>query len=189
MAHPRPSPESGPFRADQLRDGDRYELSHGHPIYRAPARRERAAPNIAGATVIDTDPEVAWAGVDAGFSSEPGTLCAPDVAVAAPTDASLSVTSWLTIAPPLAVAYAGQGQDEADLRLKIAELLEAGTRFVWVVRLRGPQHVEVHRPDGPMRLFTAGEVLEAPSILRNPVPVPALFDRETAHEGMLRHLL
>ena len=26
----------GPFRADQLRDGDRYELSNGHPIYCAP---------------------------------------------------------------------------------------------------------------------------------------------------------
>jgi len=26
----------GPFRADQLRPGDRYELSNGHPIYCAP---------------------------------------------------------------------------------------------------------------------------------------------------------
>lgn len=189
MSHPRLSPESGPFRADQLRDGDRYELSHGHPIYCAPARREHAAPNIAGATVIDTDPDVAWAGVDAGFSPEPGTLRAPDVAVAAPTDSSPNATGWLTTAPPLAVEYAGQGQDEADLRLKIAELLEAGTCFVWVVRLRGPQRVEVYRPDGPMRLFTAGEVLEATGILRNPVPVRALFDRETAHEVVLRNLL
>ncbi len=73
MTHPRLSPESGPFRAYQPRDGDRYELSHGHPIYCAPARREHAAPNIAGAEIIDSDPEVAWAGVDAGFSPEPGT--------------------------------------------------------------------------------------------------------------------
>ncbi len=85
--------------------------------------------------------------------------------------------------------YVGQGQDEADLRLKIAELLDAGTRFVWVVRLKGPQRVEVHRPDGLMRIFTASEVLEAPGILRNPVPVRALFDRDTAHEVVLRNLL
>lgn len=187
MTIPHLNAESGPFRADQLRDGDRYELSHGHPIYCAPARREHAAPNIAGAEIIDSDPEVAWAGVDAGFSPEPGTLRAPDIAVAAPADTS--ATGWLTTAPPLAVEYAGHGQDEADLRLKITELLEAGTRFVWVVRLKGPQRVEVHRPDSPMRLFTAGEVLEAPGILRNPVPVRALFDRETAHEVVLRNLL
>jgi hypothetical protein len=29
-----------------------------------------------------------------------------------------------------------------------------------------------------MRIFTSGEVLEAPGILRNPVSVRALFDRE-----------
>ena len=32
-----PKPEQGPFHADQLRDGDRYELSQGHPLYCAPA--------------------------------------------------------------------------------------------------------------------------------------------------------
>ncbi len=30
----------GPFRAEHLRDGDRYELSNGHPIYCAPAEVE-----------------------------------------------------------------------------------------------------------------------------------------------------
>ena len=187
MIQPHQNPESGPFRVEHLREGDRYELSHGHPIYCAPARREHAAPNLTGANVIDSDPDVAWAGVDAGFTPEPGTLRAPDVAVAAPADAS--ATGWLTTAPPLALEYAGRGQDEADQQLKIAELLDAGTRFIWVVRLQGPQRVEVHRPDAPTRTFTAGEVLEAPGILRNPVPVRALFDRETAHEVVLRNLL
>ena len=32
-----------PLRADQLRDGDRYELRSGHPIYCAPAGRDHAA--------------------------------------------------------------------------------------------------------------------------------------------------
>ena len=187
MTDPRLLPESGPFRVEHLREGDRYELSHGHPIYCAPAGREHAAPNLTGANVIDGDPDVAWAGVDAGFSPEPGTLRAPDVAVAAPADTSAS--GWLTAAPPLTVEYASRGQDEAELSDKIADLLNAGTRFVWVVRLQGPQRVEVHRPDAPTRLFTAGEALEAPGILRNPVPVRALFDRETAHEVVLRNLL
>ena len=55
--------------------------------------------------------------------------------------------------------YAGLGQDERELKDKIAELLAAGTRQVWVVRLIGPQRVEVHRPDGPMRVYTASDVL------------------------------
>jgi hypothetical protein len=38
-------------------------------------------------------------------------------------------------------------------------------------------------------VFAAGDVLEAPGILRNPVPVRALFDREAAHEVVLRNLL
>jgi hypothetical protein len=87
------------------------------------------------------------------------------------------------------VEYAGPGQDERDLKDKIAELLAAGTRQIWVVRLVGPQRVEVHRPDGPMKIYTASDVLEAPGVLRNPVPVRALFDRDAAHEVVLRNLL
>ena len=135
MSHPRLRPEPGPFRADQLRDGDRYELSRGHPIYCPPKSPEDAVLKLVGAEIIASDPEVAWAGVDAGFSPESGTLRAPDVAVAAPTDSSPTATGWLTTAPPLAVEYAGQGQDEADLRLKIAELLDAGTLLRWSERV------------------------------------------------------
>ncbi len=58
-----------------------------------------------------------------------------NVAVAAPTDSSPTATGWLTTAPPLAVEYAGQGQDEADLRLKIAELLDTDTLLRWSERV------------------------------------------------------
>jgi Uma2 family endonuclease len=177
----------GPFRAEHLREDDRYELSNGHPIYCAPAGREHAAPNLTGAAVIDSDPAVEWAGVDAGFTPAPGILRAPDIAVAA--SSGEDATGWISGAPPLAVEYAGRGQDERELRDKIAELLAAGTRFVWVARLRGPQRVEVHRPDAPMKIYTASDVLEAPGVLRNPVPVRALFDRDAAHEVVLQNLL
>ncbi len=42
------------------------------------------------------------------------------------------------------VEYADTGQDEADLATKIQELLAAGTRHIWVVRLTGPRRVEIH---------------------------------------------
>ena len=96
---------------------------------------------------------------------------------------------WVRGAPPLAVEYADTGQDEADLRIKIGELFNAGTRYVWVVRLTGPRRVEVHQPDHGMRIVNPGEQLTAPGILANPVHVEALYDREAARQTIFRNLL
>ena len=175
----------GPFRAEQLEDGDRYELSGGHPVYCAPAGRDHAAHNLTGASVLDSDPDVEWAGVDAGFAPEPGTLRAPDVAVASPGD----TRGWIPGVPPLAVEYAAHGQDEEDLQRKITELLKNGTRQIWVVRLIGPRRVEVYAPEQPLRIMGPGDLLDAPGILRNPVPVEALYDRRAGHRATLRNLL
>jgi hypothetical protein len=73
--------------------------------------------------------------------------------------------------------------------VKIRELLEAGTRLIWVVRPVGPRRVEVYRAGEPMRRFASGEVLEAPGILRNPVEVDALFEPAAADRAVLRNLL
>jgi hypothetical protein len=40
-----------------------------------------------------------------------------------------------------------------------------------------------------MQVYTASDTLELPGVLRNPVPVRALFDRDAAHEVVLRNLL
>ncbi len=185
MAEKQRQDGKGPFRADQLKDGDRYELSGGHPIYCAPAGRDHAGHNLTGASVLDSDPDVEWAGVDAGFAPEPGTLRAPDVAVASPGDAR----GWIPGVPPLALEYAAHGQDEEDLQRKITELLEKGTLQVWVVRLIGPRRVEVYAPGQPLRIMGPGDQLEVPGILRNPVPVEALYDRRAGHKATLRNLL
>ena len=103
--------------------------------------------------------------------------------------AGADADGWIPGAPPLAIEYAGRGQDQADLKVKIAELLAAGTRYVWVVRVQGPRRVEVHEAGQPPRLVGAGEVLEAPDILRNPIPVEALYDRAAGHRATLRNLL
>lgn len=187
MTDPQRHSSQGPFRAEHLRDGDRYELSNGHPIYCAPAGWQHAGGSVKGGLVLDSDPDVQWTGAGVGISPDSANLRAPDVAVR--TTPPTGNQTWLTEAPPLAVEYAGPGQDEGQLKDKIAELLAAGTLLVWVVRLVGPQRVEVHRPDGPMKLFTASDQLEAPGVLRNPVPVRALFERDAAHEVVLRNLL
>ena len=182
---PYPLSAPGPFRVDQLRDGDPYELSQGHPVQCLPTGGNGSGPNGRGFVVLDTDPAAPPAGVDAGIALSDKTLRAPDVTVGIGPEQR----GWSTTVPPLVVEYAAEGQDGADLRTKIDEFLAAGTRWVWVVRLTGPRRVEVHAAGKPMRVFAAGEELEAPGVLQNRVPVVALFDRDAAHEVALRNLL
>ena len=176
---------SGPFRADQIRPGDPYELSDGHAILSPPTGQRGGKGNLLGGAVLESDPLVESAGVDVGVSPAPKQLRAPDVSVGNVGDAP----GWASTAPPLAVEYAETGQDEGDLAVKIAELFAAGTRHVWVVRLTGPRRVEVHTPDAPVRVLSPGDELSAPGVLANPVPVEALYDRGAAHEATLRNLL
>jgi hypothetical protein len=70
---------TGPFHADQVRPGDRYELSNGHAIYcmTTGARGSRAI--LMGASVLDSDPAVEEVGVNTGYTSSQGMLRAPDV--------------------------------------------------------------------------------------------------------------
>jgi len=44
-------------------------------------------------------------------------------------------------------------------------------------------------PQQPVQLYRPGQRLEAPGVLKNPVPVEALYDRDAAHEVTLRNLL
>jgi Putative restriction endonuclease len=175
----------GPFHVDQIRDGDPYELSNGHAIRCMPTGGRGSEAAATAAAVLKSDPEVDSAGVETGYAPSPDTLRAPDVAVGnVPKE-----PGWVQGAPPLAVEYADTGQDEADLAVKIRELLDAGTRFVWVVRLTGPRRVEVHESGKKKRLVRPGEELHAPGILRNPVPLEALYDWQVGQEVTLRNLL
>ena len=174
-----------PIRANQIREGERYELSEGRKIYCQPTGGRGAGGTVSGGAALATDPAVNEAGFDPGYSPDANTLRAPDIAVGNVPNAP----GWILGAPPLAVEYADTGQDEQALTDKIKELLEAGTRYLWVVRLDGPRRVEVHEPDRKIRIFGEGDELEAPGVLQNPVPVRALYDREAAHEVTLRNLL
>lgn len=175
----------GPFSADQIHPGDRYELSAGHAIWCSPTGGRGARASLVGSTVLASDPDVASAGLDAGFSPTPDSLRAPDVAVGNVPDEP----GWIQGVPLLAVEYADVGQDYDELAAKIRELLAAGTRWVWVVRLVGPRRVEVHASGQPMRLANPGEELQAPGVLRNPVPVEALYEPQAGLDATLRNLL
>jgi len=60
---------------------------------------------------------------------------------------------------------------------------------LWVVRFAGSRRVEVYEQGKPMRMALPGEELRAPGVLRNPVKVEALYDREAAMEATLGNLL
>jgi len=162
----------GPFRADQLRDGDPYELDDGYPIECLPSGGRHAKANVSGGLALEIDPAVESAGFDTGFTPDEKNLRAPDIAVGnVPNE-----PGWVSGVPPLAVEYAVVGQDEQNLQKKIHTLLGAGTRYVWVVRLTGLRRVEVYEPQASHYSAYPGQQLETPGILANPVPVEALYD-------------
>jgi Uma2 family endonuclease len=175
----------GPFRADQLRPGDPYELSHGHPIFCLPEGGRSSRAIGIGAALLASDPAGLDVGRDAGFTLAPDTLRAPDLAVGEIPDQP----GWVQGAPPLAVEYVDTGRDEGELADKIQDILAAGTRFYWVVRLADPRRVEVHQPGKAMSIANPGEELRADGILANPVRVEALYERDVAREAILQNLL
>lgn len=175
----------GPFRAEHLGSGDPYELSNGHAVHCLPTGGRGSKAEGAGYKVLSTDPGNEDVGIDTGFSPEPGTLRAPDLAAGRIPDEP----GWVKGVPRLAVEYADTGQDEDELATKIQELLTAGTELIWVVRLHGPRRVEVHRSGERTRIAEPGEELEAPGILKNAVAVEALYDPELANDVALRNLL
>jgi Uma2 family endonuclease len=175
----------GTFRVWQFSSGDPYELSYGHPIYCAPTGGRGAMPNALGASVVGSDPAVQQFGVDAGYTPRPDTLRAPDVSVGNVPDEP----GWIHGVPSLAIEYADVGQNEEKLQEKIADLIGAGTKFLWVVRLVGPRRVEVHRPDERMVTVLPGELLTAPGVLKNAVPIEALYEKSAADRATLTNLL
>ena len=97
----------------------------------------RGAAKARGVAVLLSDPsaQASGVGVDVAFSfNDEKNLRAPDISVGN----LRGEPGWGRGVPPLAIEYADRGQDEAELQTKIRELLGAGTRFIWVVRLSGP---------------------------------------------------
>jgi len=177
--------ERGPFRPDMVKDGDRYEISRGHPVYSAPAGGRHGNKQLVGALPIATDPAVTEAGIDVGYATDEHTLRAPDLAVGNVPDRP----GWVSGAPALAIEYADRGTDEDELQSKIRELHAAGTQLIWVVRLVGPRRVDVYGREREPFTVGSGGLLDAEGHLSQPLPVDALFDPDRANEVALNNLL
>lgn len=173
------------LRVSEVREGSGSELDDGELVQCDPAGGRHGETTATGALAVVTDPGVDEAGVDVGYAIDERNLRAPDLAVGnVPCK-----PGWVSGVPPLAIEYADEGGDEAELEKRIGRLLKGGTRWVWVVRLTGPRRVQVHASGTPVRVHVEGELLEASGVLRNAVPVEALFDRRAGLEVALRNLL
>ena len=176
----------GTHRASQVRDGERVELSDGRRVACMSSGGRHANANVLGGAVLASDPATKGrVGADIGVAfNNDRNLRAPDLATGVEPG-----FGWQTSAPPLAVEYASVGQDEKELEKKIAELLELGTKILWVVHLTGPLRVDVHERGAAMRTVNAEAELVAPGILDNPVPVRALVEPDAAMAAVLRNFL
>ena len=58
-----------------------------------------------------------------------------------------------------------------------------------MVRLTGLMRVEVHEPGKRMRTALPGDMLTAPGVLKNSVPVEALYERDAAERATFTNLL
>ena len=173
------------FRAEQLRSGDPYELSNGHTVLCMPTGGRGSLATGAGYKALADDPDVEDVGIDTGFSPVSDTMRAPDLSIGKITDAP----GWVQGIPELAVEYADTGQDEDELDTKIEDLLAAGTKYIWVVRLNGPRRVEIYEPGQAMCKALPGQELDAPGVISRPIPVEAMYDLDVAGDVNFQHVL
>jgi Uma2 family endonuclease len=104
---------------------------------------------------------------EAGFilHQQPDTVLGADVAfVQAQRLVNVDRTGFLPFAPDLAVEIASPSQFKPEMNAKAQELLEAGTRLVWVVWPK-TKHIDVWRPNVPMLTRAATDSVEGYDVI------------------------
>src|SRR5437868_10364277 len=143
------------IRPDQLASADPYELARGRLVQRHPSTGLGSVKAHLAASIAGWDPLVKQAGVDVGYAPRPTVLRAPDVAIGNVPDEP----GWIGGGPELGIELSDATRDRAELEKKIADLLDAGTRMFWVIRLDGPRRVDVYEPGKRTRSVPAGQML------------------------------
>lgn len=174
-----------PVYSTQLSSPSPYELSNGKPVLSEPVTLEHADAVIAGAIAIGTDPGAIKPMLNAGYSPDPTILRAPDISVGR----NVGGSGWIRGAPELAIRYVEPNQDKEDLARFVFEMLTAGSRWVWVVRLGGPWQIDVYSFAELKRTYRAGERIAAPGVLRNPIRVEWMYMRELASDAAFTNLM
>jgi len=115
---------------------------------------------------------------ETGFilATNPDTVRAPDVAFIAKDRLPRPVPQrYFPLPPDLAVEVVSPSDVAQDVRRKVIDFLQAGTRLVWVVYPE-TQTVDVYRPGQDVRVVDAQGVLQGEDVLPGfELPLRALF--------------
>ncbi len=154
------------FERLPARDAYRAELVRGRVVREPPAGLEHGYRGWRIACLVGRFVEEHGLGrvftAETGFvlSEDPPTVRAPDLAFVAAgrLPAEALPDGFGRLAPDLAVEIVSTGNTRAEIRAKVADYLDAGTRLVWVVEPR-TRSITAYRPRGGVRVLRTGDVL------------------------------
>ena len=109
---------------------------------------------------------------------DPDTVRAPDVLFLSRQRDALRTRGdgFLEVAPDLVVEILSPTDRPDALRHKLDEYIAAGVRTAWVID-PATRAVRVHRPDGDVRSFAAGEIVAGEDVLPGfELPVDEVFE-------------
>lgn len=118
------------------------------------------------------------AGAETGFilTADPYTVRAPDIAFIARDRVPKPIPPrYFSLAPDLAVEVVSPSDVAQDVRRKVIDFLQAGTRLVWVVYPE-TQMVDVYQPGQDVRVVDAQGTLQGEDVLPGfELPLRELF--------------
>lgn len=163
-------------------DGNRYELHRGYLVAEpAPGGRhgriELALGSLLLAHARTHGCGVAMTNVGFVLARDPDTVRAPDIAYVDREryDAVSDDARLLPMAPDLAVEVLSPSTRETQIRKKIRDYLDAGTRLVWIVD-PAQRTVTTITPGTKSHVLSVSDVLSGAPVLADfAVPVAELF--------------
>jgi Uma2 family endonuclease len=164
----------------------RFELSRGALVQMSPTGDEHGivALWLGSLIVIYVDAHDLGQvfGAETGFAlvRNPDTVRAPDVAFVSKARLKPLTGKYYEGAPDLAVEVVSPTDAASNIRRKVTEFLQAGTRLVWVTYPDG-KYIDVYRPGLKVEILQVDDTLDGGDVLPGfRLPVREVFKKLTA---------
>ncbi len=162
------------YTADELwalsHEGKRYELDEGVLVEMSPTGDVHGiialwiGHLIVGFVVAHDLGYVTAAETGFVLSTSPYIVRAPDVAFVAKARQKPLTGGYYTIAPDFAVEVVSPGDTASQIRRKVNQFLQAGTRLVWVV-YPDERLIDVYKPGNAIQTFEIDDRLDGSDVL------------------------
>lgn len=162
------------YTADDLwtltREGQRLELIEGVLVEMSPTGDVHTELSLwLGKLILDhvlANNLGVVSGADGGYilSTDPATVCAPDVGFISQGRRTPRTGKFYTVAPDLAVEVVSPHDSAQEIRRKVRLYLRAGTRLVWVI-YPDERFIDVYRPDERPSTLEGEDVLDGGDVL------------------------